>query len=1078
MQHCLNISMLAKYSLTLLVLLLPGHLLAAECEPVAKLISLEGAVETKRANEETWHSAALKQGFCTGDTLRTGYDSRAAVRLTNETLLRLDGDSALTFTHVEKKARSIIDLLLGAVHFISRTPKSLEVRTPYVNASIEGTEFVVQIKESATDVTVFEGLVVATNTAGSIELAANQAAHAANNQAPVRIARAIPLEAVTWALYYPPLPEQPDATDTLEQQTITAIAQNRIDEAAELAKQALANDSQSAAAYMAQSYVDQAQFNIPAALANSQKAAELAPQSALTQARLAEVWLMTGNTNSAQQAANQAVALDPKLSLSHTVLGFASLREVNLDAAIAAFEAAISLDSAAPLPRLGLGLVKIRQGALQSGREEIETAALLDPGNALLRSYMGKAYYEEKRNSLASEQFALAKTLDPNDPTAWFYDSILLQSDNRPVEALQAQQQAIELNDNRGVYRSRQLLDQDEAARNTASARIYTDLGFEKMAINEGAKALTQAPENSSAHRFMADINATQPQRSLAVDSDLLQSKLLQPLNAHTLRPQLSDLQLADGPARFSYNEFNPLFNQSGPSLLVDGFVAGNNTWGEDIIASYLHSRFSVSLGQFHYESDGFRKLDWLDKDTLTAFAQINVTPDTMLQIELSEDNQENGYLNQHFFTDSFAIQDFTADAERKNTRLGIRHQHSPDSVIIANALHSDSSIDQQFGLGFESSHSLADEKTDNGELQWLNTYKGIKTIFGGSKIKFESDTSEEFGFTVDKDKTRFKQKYDRLYLYAYLPIKQAVNVTIGAGYTTFEETLSTRIISPNGDVISLPTTKIDEDQINPKLGISWDIFPNTTLRFSAFREARRFDDDSTLEPTQVSGFNQIYNDFSSNVIVDSKRYGLAIDHKISSNLFTGASVLHADLKSSVQTFNDLTFSLEQKALDTQQDLTEAYIYYIPNEKLNIKMELDYEDFQGQKEALPPNILSLKTYRLPVGIKYRYSDKLTLEMLATYYDQKGRYQIFNESFNLTEVDGNDDFWLFDSSITYNLPKRVGKISLGVKNIFDTSFKYEDRINNSAFVSSNKDTNFYELSQERIIYGKLILHFSS
>ncbi|MCU7886521.1 MAG: FecR family protein, partial [Candidatus Thiodiazotropha sp. (ex Lucinoma annulata)] len=67
---------------------------------MAKLISLEGAVETKRANEETWHSAALKQGFCTGDTLRTGYDSRAAVRLTNETLLRLDGDSALTFTHV------------------------------------------------------------------------------------------------------------------------------------------------------------------------------------------------------------------------------------------------------------------------------------------------------------------------------------------------------------------------------------------------------------------------------------------------------------------------------------------------------------------------------------------------------------------------------------------------------------------------------------------------------------------------------------------------------------------------------------------------------------------------------------------------------------------------------------------------------------------------------------------------------------------------------------------------------------------------------------------------------------------
>ena len=59
----------------------------------------------------------------------------------------------------------------------------------------------------------------------------------------------------------------------------------------------------------------------------------------------------------------------------------------------------------------------------------------------------------------------VAKAYDPRDPTPWFYDAIRKQTDNRPVEALQDLEKSIELNDNRAVYRSRLLLDQDLAAR-------------------------------------------------------------------------------------------------------------------------------------------------------------------------------------------------------------------------------------------------------------------------------------------------------------------------------------------------------------------------------------------------------------------------------------------------------------------------------------------------------------------------------------------------------------------------------------------------------------------------------------
>ncbi|MCM8855750.1 MAG: FecR domain-containing protein [Candidatus Thiodiazotropha sp.] len=1074
MQHCLNISMLAKYSLTLLVLLLPEHLLAAECEPVAKLISLEGAVETKRANEETWHSAALKQGFCTGDTLRTGYDSRAAVRLTNETLLRLDGDSALTFTHVEKKTRSIIDLLLGAVHFISRTPKSLEVRTPYVNASIEGTEFVVQIKESATNVTVFEGLVVATNTAGSIELAANQTAHAASNQAPVRIAKAIPLEAVTWALYYPPLPEQPDAADTLAQQTITAIAQNRIDEAAELAKQARVNDSQSAAAYMAQSYVDQAQFNIPAALANSQKAAELAPQSALTQARLAEVWLMTGNTKSAQQAANQAVALDPKLSLSHTVLGFASLREVNLDAAMAAFEAAINLDSAAPLPRLGLGLVKIRQGALQSGREEIETAVLLDPGNALLRSYIGKAYYEEKRNSLASEQFAMAKTLDPNDPTAWFYDSILLQSDNRPVEALQAQQQAIELNDNRGVYRSRQLLDQDEAARSVALGRIYSDLNFEQQARYQATDALMQDPGNHSAHRLLADSYSGITNLDAARQSELLQSKMTQPLNLDPLQPQLSNSNLGlldgNGPGELSYNEYNPLFTRNGLAFQFDASIAEENTWSNDAIIAGLYDRFAFSLGQYQAETDGFRMNADYEQDLYNIFAQFAFSDRTLFQIEVSQDEVVKGDVSQRLLPSLLTDETLRVDTDTTSYRIGLNHAISPDTRV----LFTTTKIDYETTANNFELLRNNDTKINTHDLQ-LQYNSGAHRFIGG--ISFNRDefsTASTFDFSPLPCQiplpdctlhSKFTEKQSRLYGYYFYQPSERLNLTTA--------------ISATRDTSEIFSEK--ETRILPKLGAQWSLNNDSVLRAAVFKTRSSAIGTSfyqTLEPTHIAGFNQIHDEFRQ---TDTWNYGLSFNHQFMPTLSAGIQGLHRDGETPFELLNLNTFSSSMVDVEFGETSANAWVNWSPYKFLSLNFGYSVSDLDSATNInavefsgiSPDGVIELETHRLPVTINYYHPSGFIIGVAATYTDQKGVLQ--GSSIFDSPQDAEDTFWLTDLLLSYRLPNKHGLVSLGVKNVFDKEFNFEDR-NSYDSLAVEASASPSSLSPERVVYGQISLTF--
>ncbi len=100
-------------------------------------------------------------------------------------------------------------------------------------------------------------------------------------------------------------------------------------------------------------------------------------------------------------------------------------------------------------------------------------------------------------------------------------------------------QRSIELNDNRAVYRSRFLLDQDEAARSASLARIYDDLGFQQRALVEGWISVNADPASDSAHRFLADAYSVLPRHDTARVSELLQSQLLQPINVLPIQPQL-----------------------------------------------------------------------------------------------------------------------------------------------------------------------------------------------------------------------------------------------------------------------------------------------------------------------------------------------------------------------------------------------------------------------------------------------------------------------------------------------------------------------------------------------------------
>jgi outer membrane receptor protein involved in Fe transport len=61
------------------------------------------------------------------------------------------------------------------------------------------------------------------------------------------------------------------------------------------------------------------------------------------------------------------------------------------------------------------------------------------------------------------------------------------------------------------------------------------------------------------------------------------------------------------------------------------------------------------------------------------------------------------------------------------------------------------------------------------------------------------------------------------------------------------------------------------------------------------------------------------------------------------------------------------------------------------------------------------------------------------------------------------IPGSDNFWVVDASINYRLPKRFGLLTVGVKNLFDENFMYQDT-----------DPTSPQILPKRLIFARLTL----
>ncbi len=1023
---------------------------------VAKLQSSQGSVQVRQTNtnqqNKQWVNVKRNASFCKGDILRVQENSRAALLLKNDTILRLNQNTTITFTNLTPDKPSVVSINEGIGHFISRVKAAFEVITPFINAAIEGTEFVVSVNKDSAEVTVFEGTVRAYNQHGEVRLTANQTAQAKQGQAPVLILKAKPRDAVNWSLYYPmviepgkqsaeykaslklstgqieqaktllqqALKQKPNNSNALAMQSVIQIVQNNKEQGLKLAQQAVAADNKNASAKLALSYAQQAHFKVTDALTTLQQAVKDEADNALVWSRLAEVYLMHGELAKALNAAKKANELNPELGRTNTVLGFAYLTRIEIKQAIASFNTAIEKNQADPLARLGLGLATIRQGDLANGRREIEYAATLDPNNALIRSYLGKAYYEEKRNKLAAVQFEMAKALDPNDPTAYFYDAIRKQSENIPGEALQEIQQAIKHNQNRAVYRSQLLLDQDSAARSTNLAKIYRNLGFERLALTEGWKSLKTDPTNYSPHRFLAEIYASQPRHEIARVSELFQATMLQQVNSAPVSPLLGDtsldVQQGTGPNQTSFNDYNSLFNQNGDYFNGSTVIGNNAASGFEAIMGVLDNNISASAGIYTYKDQGFRKNNALKKSVFNLLFQNQVSNSTKIILDVQSKQRNIGDRELRFFKTDFSTVKKT-DLKLNSATIGATHKISTRQTFIATI----SSVSEEFTTtdlvgGVFNLTDKSDTDATTKEVNYLLNTKYFDAVAG--YLSVDGDTSKRLTIQFISDTfTADVIENDTAYVYTHIKWPNSFTWTLGLSHTSLTES---------------NTISYKRDQYNPKVGLSWDITNNLTFRAAKFRTIkRRLLTDKSLEPTQVAGFNQFYDDINAtNAHVEA----VAIDTKISNKVFTGIEWLKRELD--VTYYNTPTTSILET--DWREHIFKAYFYWAISPQWSSSIDYIYERF-NRNTIFPREFEIANTQRLPIKLVFSGNNKISASFTATNIKQGGLFK------NITAASiskGKDEFWLYDFSLRYKLGRNTG-LSLSIKNLLDKDFQYQE-----------------------------------
>ncbi|MSU36971.1 MAG: hypothetical protein EXS36_18110 [Pedosphaera sp.] len=671
--------------------------------------------------------------------------------------------------------------------------------------------------------------------------------------------------------------------------------------------------------WLADSYYQQSRASVnpkalEAARSAARMAAALAPESGFARARVAEMEFSFSETSAARNAVEAARRLSPRNAEALSLKGFVLAAQNRIPQAKEHFERAIATDGALGNAWLGRGLCSIRQGNTKAGRADLLTAAALEPQRSLFRSYLFKILSDLGEDRRAAVELARARELDPNDPTSWLYGALHKDGLNQLNRGIADLEIAQTLSDNRAVFRSGLLLDQDGAVLSANLARLYRDAGMPEVRLREAIRAVDADYANYSAHLFLAnsyfalrDPNLFSLRYDTPAFSEYLLANLLAPVGAGTLSPTISQ------------QEYGKLFAQDGLGAITESEYLSRGAW---TIAGSQFGTFgnsSYALEGFYRNDPGERINSDVEQREISLQWKQQLTPANSLLLRVSDFESHGG--------DLFPTYDPTTanplvrfeHTQQPLVTIGFNHIWRPsvqtlllasalqEEIEYADSLHQALIVARQPGGVFSARPLGMREDFANRleqysvELQQIWTQGPFRTVAGvgkrwgslrsRSRLTFPEDLAgwlpdPPSDVLVSDDVSRING-----YIYETWTPVHGLSVQADVAYDW-------QRFPVNHRVAPLHQATASADHVLPKVGAIWTPWQRGVVRAAYAQSASSggFNPTPQLEPTHVSGFIQSYRNLIPETFADTQAgsrmeiTGVSLEQRLSTGIYLGVS--------------------------------------------------------------------------------------------------------------------------------------------------------------------------------------------
>src|SRR6185312_9153932 len=226
----------------------------------------------------------------------------------------------------------------------------------------------------------------------------------------------------------------------------------------------------------------------------------------------------------------------------------------------------------------------------------------------------------------------------------YLYSAVINQENNRVNQAIRDLEKSEALNNNRSIYRSQLLLDQDEAVRSANLAGMYRDAGMDEVAQREAARAVNYDYGSYSAHLFLAnsyfqltDPNLTNLRYETPTESEFLIANLLAPVAAGPLSPSISQ------------QEYSRMFEQNRVGVVSDSTYLSRGAWSESGTQYGTFDNFNYGISGVYRTDPGQRPNEDLTQRSLSLNVKAQLTPQDSAYFLLTYNKSSGGDLAQYY---------------------------------------------------------------------------------------------------------------------------------------------------------------------------------------------------------------------------------------------------------------------------------------------------------------------------------------------------------------------------------------------------------------------------------------------